>query len=260
MPRPASDGPRGVVAAGTIVLLGGRSEIGLETVIPLAADRVVYLAARRHHDLAEERARVEAAGARKVCAVEFDAEDAPDRHQAILEKISTDHGRIGVVVVAFGMLGDQARAERDPTHAIEIVRTDYVAQVSVLTIVADLLRSQGSGQIVVFSSIAGLRVRRANYVYGSAKAGLDGFASGLADALYGSGVHLLVVRSSLVIGRMTEGMRPVPFLSSTAEEVAASVVDGLQARRRRVWVPARLRVAAAIMRLLPDTVWRRLPR
>ena len=247
------------IAAGSIVLLGGRSEIGLETVVRLAAGRTVCLAARRHDDLAEERARVEAAGARAVHVVEFDADDT-DGHRARLEEIASDHGRIGVVVVAFGVLGDQARAERDPTHAIGIVHTDYVAQVSVLTIVASLMRSQGSGQIVVFSSIAGLRVRRANYVYGSAKAGLDGFASGLGDALHGSGVHLLLVRSSFVIGRMTEGMRPVPLLSSTAGEVAVAVVDGLHARSRRVWVPGRLRPVAAVMRLLPDAVWRRLPR
>ena len=72
------------------------------------------------------------------------------------------------------------------------------------------MRAAGSGQIVVFSSVAGVRVRRANYVYGSAKAGLDGFASGLADALHGTGVQLLLVRPGFVIGRMTEGMSPAP--------------------------------------------------
>ena len=180
--------------AGTVVLLGGRSEIGVETVLRLAPGRSVVLAARRSDELADEIARIEAAGASEVHAVEFDA-DATDDHQVVLERIADDHGTIGVVVVAFGVLGDQARAERDPAHAIGIAHTDYVAQVNVLTIVANLLRTQDSGQIVVFSSIAGVRVRRANYVYGSAKAGLDGFAGGLADALHGSGVHLLLVRS-----------------------------------------------------------------
>ena len=108
-------------------------------------------------------------------------------------------------MTAFGVLGDQARAERDAAHAVAIVHTDYTAHVSVLTHAANLLRRQGHGTLVVFSSVAGVRVRRANYVYGSAKAGLDGFASGLADALYGSGVHLLLVRPGFVIGRMTPG-------------------------------------------------------
>src|SRR5690606_3190746 len=142
---------------------------------------------------------------------------------------AAEHGPLGVVVLAFGILGDQARAEHDPAHAMAVVHTDYVAQLSVLTTVADLLRAQGSGRIVVFSSVAGVRVRRANYVYGSAKAGLDGFAGGLADALHGSGVRLLLVRPGFVIGRMTEGMTPAP-LSSTPDQVADAVVRGLRRR------------------------------
>jgi short-subunit dehydrogenase len=250
---------REAIASGTVVLLGGRSEIGLETVVHLATARTVYLAARRSDDLTEETARIKAAGASEVHAVEFDADDTA-AHQALLEKISADHGKIGVVVVAFGVLGDQVLAEQDPVHAIGIAHTDYLAQVNVLTILGNLLRTQASGQIVVFSSIAGIRVRRANYVYGSAKAGLDGFASGLADALYGSGVHLLLVRSGFVVGRMTEGMKPVPLLSSTPQQVAAAVLEGLQTRVSRVWVPRLLQPAAVVMRLVPPGIWRRMPR
>lgn len=224
------------VADGPVVLLGGRSEIGLETAVRLAPGRTVILAARRSDDLAEQAARIEAAGASAVYAVEFDADDTSD-HQALLEKIAGDHGSIGVAVVAFGVLGDQELAERDPAHAIAIAHTDYVAQVSVLTTLATMMRKAGSGQIVVFSSIAGIRVRRANYVYGSAKAGLDGFACGLTDALHGSGVHLLLIRSGFVVGRMTEGMRPVPLLSSTPAQVADAVMDGLRTGASRVWVP-----------------------
>jgi short-subunit dehydrogenase len=247
------------MGSGTVVLLGGRSEIGIETVIGLASGSVVVLAARRSDDLADEITRVRAAGASEVHAVEFDADETA-AHQALLKKIAADHGSIGVVVVAFGVLGDQARAEQDPAHAISIVHTDYVAQVSVLTVVAAVLRAQGSGQIVVFSSIAGIRVRRANYVYGSAKAGLDGFARGLADALHGSGVHLLLVRSGFVIGRMTEGMKPVPLLSRTPEHVAAAVVEGLRSGASRIWVPRSLRFAAVLMGVLPQGIWRRMPR
>jgi len=113
--------------------------------------------------------------------------------------------------------------------------------------------------IVAFSSVAGVRVRRANYVYGSAKAGLDGFCSGLADALHGSGVHLLVVRPGFVIGRMTEGMTPAPF-SSTPRQVATATAGALAKRRRTVWVPWALRPVFIGMRMLPQFVWRRMPR
>jgi short-subunit dehydrogenase len=124
---------------------------------------------------------------------------------------------------------------------------------------ANLLRAQGNGHIVVFSSVAGARVRRANYVYGSAKAGLDGFATGLADALHGTGVHLLLARPGFVIGRMTEGMRPAP-MSSTPKQVADAVVEGLHRRTGIVWIPWALQPIFFAMRLLPRAFWRRMPR
>src|SRR5262249_9896056 len=146
-----------------------------------------------------QRAEITAAGAGAVHTVEFDADDIAS-HPALLEKVAAEHGPVGIAVLAFGVLGDQQRAERDSAHAAAILHTDFVAQASVLTILANLLRARGEGQIVVFGSVAGVRVRRANYVYGSAKAGLDGFAAGLADALHGTGVRLLLVRPGFVIG------------------------------------------------------------
>jgi len=182
---------------------------------------------------------------------------------ALLDLVAREHGEPDVVVLAFGVLGDQARAEHDAEHATAVLHTDYVAQVAALTHVADRLRTAGRGEIVVFSSIAGVRVRRANYVYGSAKAGLDGFASGLADALHGSGVHLVLVRPGFVVGRMTagSGLSPVPSLSPTPEQVAEATARALaRGRNAVVWVPATLRLLAAIMRVLPRPVWRRMPR
>ncbi|MFI9408848.1 SDR family NAD(P)-dependent oxidoreductase [Nocardia gamkensis] len=250
-------GTRGL-ADGTVLLLGGRSEIGLEVARRLAPGRAVVLAARRSGELDAQRAQITAAGASEVHAVEFDADDVAS-HPALLEKIAAAHGPIGIAVLAFGVLGDQQRAERDPAHAAAILHTDFVAQASVLTSLANLMRARGAGQLVVFSSVAGVRVRRANYVYGSAKAGLDGFASGLADALHSSGVRLLLVRPGFVIGRMTEGMSPAPF-SSTPDQVAGAVVAGLRRGASRVWVPRILQPVFFAMRLLPQPIWRRMPR
>jgi len=244
--------------AGLVVIFGGRSEIGLELAPRLASGATVLLVARRADTLGEEVAAILAAGAAAVHVREFDA-DGLASHGPLVESIVTELGPIRTVVLAFGILGDQARAEKDPGHAAAIVHTDFVAQVSLLTVLANTMRSTGSGSIVVFSSVAGVRVRRANYVYGSAKAGLDGFSSGLADALHGSGVHLLVVRPGFVIGRMTEGMTPAPF-SSTPDQVAAATVRALAKRRRTVWVPWALRPVFLGMRMLPQFVWRRMPR
>jgi len=250
---PASD-------PGAVLLLGGRSEIGLAVLHRLVAGgtRTVVLAARRADQLDEQERALRTEGATSVYRVEFDADDLAGQ-RAVLDRAVGLAGPLDVVVVAFGVLGDQARAERDAAHAAAVVHTDYTAHVGVLTELATLLRAQGRGTIVVFSSVAGVRVRRANYVYGSAKAGLDGFASGLSDALAGSGVRLLLVRPGFVIGRMTEGMSPAPF-SSTPDQVADATVRALGAGRGEVWVPAVLRVIFAGLRLLPRAIWRRMPR
>ncbi len=241
-----------------IVIFGGRSEIGIELATRLAPGATVLLAARRPDELAEQVAAVRAAGAEAVHVREFDADDL-ESHGRLVDSVVAEHGPIGTAVLAFGILGDQALAEKDPAHAAAIVHTDFVAQVNLLTVLANTMRADGSGRIVVFSSVAGVRVRRANYVYGSAKAGLDGFASGLADALHGSGVRLLLVRPGFVIGRMTEGMTPAPF-SSTPARVAAATVRALRKGRRSVWVPWMLGPVFFGMRLLPQFVWRRMPR
>jgi short-subunit dehydrogenase len=244
---------------GLIVIFGGRSEIGMELAVRLAPGSTVLLAARRADELDEQAGALRQAGAAAVHVREFDANDVGS-HGPLVESIVAEHGPVGTAVLAFGILGDQDLAEKDPAHAAAIVHTDFVAQVGLLTVLANTMRAAGSGSIVAFSSVAGVRVRRANYVYGSAKAGLDGFCSGLADALHGSGVQLLLVRPGFVIGRMTEGMTPAPFSSTPAQVAAATVRALARGRRRIVWVPPILRPVFFGMKLLPQSVWRRMPR
>ena len=240
------------------MVFGGRSEIGVELATRLAPGATVVLAARGADRLDEQVAAVRSAGAAAVHTVEFDADELSS-HGPLVDKLVGEFGPLRIAVLAFGILGDQARAEADAGHAVAIVHTDYVAQVSLLTHLATAMRAAGRGDLVVFSSVAGIRVRRANYVYGSAKAGLDGFACGLADALHGTGVRLLLVRPGFVIGRMTEGMDPAP-LSSTPAQVAEATARALRRGRGTVWVPWALRPLFFGMKLLPRAIWRRLPR
>ncbi|MGC4932293.1 SDR family NAD(P)-dependent oxidoreductase [Gordonia sp. DT30] len=248
---------------GSVVVFGGRSEIGVALAERLCTGRAVVLAARRPDDLDAQRQSLLAAGASSVTAVAFDADDT-DSHPGLIQQIVDEHGPVGIAIVAFGILGDQVRAESDVSHALQIAHTDYLAQISVLTPLASALREQRSGTIIVFSSVAGIRVRRANYVYGSTKAGLDGFAGGLADALHGSGVRLLLARPGFVVGNMTAdlmaaGTKPAP-LSVTADEVADAVARAYRKGRGEVWVPAALRPLFVGMRMIPRAIWRRLPR
>ncbi|MBG0813245.1 SDR family NAD(P)-dependent oxidoreductase [Planomonospora sp. ID82291] len=239
----------------TVLLLGGRSEIGLAIVERLVSGgaRRVVLAAR---DAAGGEPPV--IGEAEVHLLDFDA-SRPETHGEVIEAAAKLVGDLDVVIPAFGVLGRQADYDADPVAAAEAVAVNYGGHVSAGLHAARRLREQGHGTLVVLSSVAGVRVRRANFVYGSAKAGLDGFAQGLGDALHGSGARVMVVRPGFVVGRMTEGMTPAP-LSSTPGQVADAVVAGLRSGAETVWVPGALRPMFAVMRVLPRAVWRRMPR
>ena len=241
-----------------VAVFGGRSEIGVAVATRLAAGATVVLAARPG-PMDEAVAACRAAGASRVEVVDFDADDVAAQ-EGVVAAIEERVGEIDVAVLAFGVLGDQAVAERDAEAAAAVLHTDFVAQAALLTVLAGRMRPRGRGTLVAFSSVAGQRVRRPNYVYGSAKAGLDGFASGLADALHGSGVHLVIARPGFVIGRMTAGMEPAPF-SSTPDQVADAVVRRVRKGRGvGLWIPWQLRVLFAIARFVPRALWRRMPR
>ena len=241
----------------SVLLLGGTSEIGLAVVERFCGGRPmrVVLAARPSPRLDAARARLERAGC-AVQTLDFDAR-APHTHSDVVAKAFAE-GDLDVTVVAFGVLGDAERAWTDVEAAIELAEVNYVAAVSCGVALAQQLRRQGHGALAVLSSVAGERVRRSNFVYGSTKAGMDGFYTGLTEALRPSGVLVTVVRPGFVRTRMTEGMSPAP-LSVTADQVAEAVVDAVRKRRELVWVPAALRAVMSVLRHLPSPIFRRLP-
>lgn len=242
----------------SVAVLGATSEIAgavLDELVDRGASRLV-LAARDREAVERTAARYRELGVATVEVVPFEA-TALDTHSEVVGRIFSG-GDVDVAIVAFGVLGNQATDETDPLAAARVVQTNYTAAVSVGVALSDGLRRQGHGAIVVLSSVAGERARRSNFVYGSSKAGLDAFYQGLAAALEPQGVQVLVVRPGFVRTRMSAGMDPAP-LSTTAEEVARVVVNGLDRRARVVWVPPALQAVMAVVRHLPTPVFRRLP-
>ncbi|KUN34481.1 short-chain dehydrogenase [Streptomyces longwoodensis] len=241
----------------SLLVLGGTSEIALATARRLIArrTRTVWLAGRPSPALDEAVQDLRAHGA-DVRTVAFDALD-PETHEEALGKVFAE-GDIDLVLLAFGILGDQAHDERDPSAAVRVARTNYIGAVSAGLVAARALQTQGHGSLVVLSSVAGERARRANFIYGSSKAGLDAFAQGLGDALQGTGVHVMVVRPGFVRTRMTAGLPEAP-LATTPEAVATAIELGLRRRSETVWVPGVLRVVMSALRHVPRGVFRRLP-
>lgn len=243
---------------GTVALFGATSDIGQAIVSRLVhrRDAQVVLAARNPADVDGFAGSLRDRGAR-THMVAFEATDV-DRHEGLVREIVDEVGDLDVAVIAFGVLGHGQGIDTDPTDAARQVTVNYTGAVSLGLALAAQMRRQGHGTIVVLSSVAGERVRKANFVYGSSKAGLDGFAQGLSDALAGTGVRVLTVRPGFVVSKMTEGLKPAPF-ATTPEQVAEVVERGLRRGSRVVWTPAILRPIFMVFRHLPTFVWRRLP-
>lgn len=186
----------------------------------------------------------------------FDAA-AIDTHTATIDEAFARYGDFDVVLLAFAVLGDETAFADDPAAAGRAAVTNYAGGVSSGLAVARRLRAQGHGTLVVLSSVAGQRPRRANYVYGSAKAGLDAFARGLDEALRGSGARVMVVRPGFVRTQLTARLQPGPLAQAPAQ-VAAAITAGLDRGAAVVWSPGLLRWVFLVLRALPQPLFRLL--
>jgi decaprenylphospho-beta-D-erythro-pentofuranosid-2-ulose 2-reductase len=243
----------------SVLVFGGTSDIARALVRTLIADgstRVV-LAGRDPTGLAAAATEATEAGAGLVTTVAFDASDVDQAETAVDSGFSA-LGRVDLVVMAVGLLVDDEEAERDPVQVARCVTVNFTWPAAALSRVAHHLAAQGSGRVIVLSSVAGVRVRRSNYIYGSAKAGLDAYARTLNQTLAGSGATVTVVRPGFVRSKMTAGRREPP-LSTTPEAVARDIVKGLEDGTEVVWSPRKLRGVLFLLGLLPEPLWRRLP-
>ncbi|HVB05339.1 MAG TPA: SDR family NAD(P)-dependent oxidoreductase [Acidimicrobiales bacterium] len=241
------------------VVLGGGSDLARSLLTALAARRLeaVLLCGRDEQALGAVAEEVRAAGVREVTTAHFDAREGAAA-DALAALAAERLGTIDLVVVAAGLLGHADLDRLDAAGVAEQLETNFVGPAAAMIAFAKVLRAQGSGVILVYSSVAGLRVRRSNFPYGASKAGLDGFAQGLGDALHGSGVRLVLVRPGFVETKMTAGMAKAP-LSATAGRVTADIVAALEGGRSVVTTPKALAPLFALLRLLPRPLWRRLP-
>lgn len=241
-----------------VLVLGGTSEIALATVraLPRRRLRRVVLAGRPSPSRDAAVAALTAEGIGGVEAVDFDAADTT-QHGSAIDGVF-DAGDIDIVLLAFGVLGDQAEAEADPDAAVAVATVNYTGAVSAGLRVASRLRQQGHGTLVVLSSVAGDRARRSNFVYGSTKAGLDAFAQGLGDALHGTGARVLIVRPGFVRTRMTTGLDEAP-MTIDPQDVAQIIVTALRKGKETVYAPGPLRFVMMGLKSVPRPLFRKLP-
>lgn len=245
----------------TILLLGGTSEIGLaicERYLRNAPARIVLAALPGDPGRDAAVAQMRSAGAKSVEVIDFDAVDTAS-HPDVIDRASEAGARdIDVAIVAFGLLGDAEELWQNQRKAVQIAEINYTAAVSVGVLLGEKMREQGFGQIIAMSSAAGERVRRSNFVYGSTKAGLDGFYLGLGEALREYGVHVLVIRPGQVRTRMSAHVKEAP-LTVDKEYVAELAVTASAKGKDLVWAPGAFRYVMMVLRHIPRPIFRKLP-
>jgi decaprenylphospho-beta-D-erythro-pentofuranosid-2-ulose 2-reductase len=249
----------------TILLLGGTSEIGLaicERYLQNAHARIVLADLPNHPGQDKAVAQMKAAGAKSVEWIDFDGLETAS-HPKVIDAAFAN-GDVDVAIVAFGLLGNAEELWQNQPKAVQIAQINYTAAVSVGVLLGEKMRNQGFGRIIAMSSAAGERVRRSNFVYGSTKAGLDGFYLGLGEALREYGVRVLVIRPGQVRTTTTiehwksTGAKEAPF-TVDKEDVANLAVSAAAKDKELVWAPGVFRYVMMVLRHIPRPIFRKLP-
>jgi short-subunit dehydrogenase len=185
---------------------------------------------------------------------EFNATDY-GKHQALYDSLET---KPDAVIAVFGYMGDQIEARTDFAEVKRTIDINFTGMASILGIIANDFEQRGSGTIVAISSVAGDRGRQSNYIYGSAKAGLTAYLSGLRNRLAKSGVHVMTVKPGFCNTKMTENIDLPAALTAAPEQVADAVYKGVQKGSNTIYVLWMWRFIMLIIRHIPEFVFKKM--
>jgi short-subunit dehydrogenase len=240
-----------------ILVLGATSGIAEATCRIWAAQGAsLFLVARNPQKLAVVAADLKTRGAAFVDSLVADLDDTSS-HPALLAHAINSLGGMDVAFLAHGILGDQARAEQDFEVAAQILHTNFVSVVSLLTWLANFCVQRHSGLLAVISSVAGDRGRKSNYLYGSSKAGLSAFLGGLRNRVDREGVTVLNIKPGPVKTAMTAAM-PNSEKFADVDQVAQSIVKAIDARVDNLYVPFQWGPIMFVIRHIPERIFKKL--
>lgn len=237
-----------------VLILGATSGMARAIARAFAAEgHDLMLAARGVSRLEDDRADLVTRHGVEVSLHAFDALDL-DAHAAFVSGLPE---LPEIAVCAVGAMGTQDENAADPKTGVMVMRANFEGPASVLGQLANAMEARGSGTIVGISSVAGERGRASNYVYGSAKAGFTAFLSGLRNRLARKGVHVVTVLPGFVATAMTEGMDLPERLTAQPEEVGRAVLAAVGKRRNVIYVRPVWRLVMAVIRAIPEPVFKK---
>lgn len=240
-----------------ILVLGATSGIAEATCRIWAAQGArLFLVARNAEKLAAVAADLRTRGASYVDTAVADL-DNTDQHPTLLAHAVNSLTGLDVAYLTYGILGDQAKAEQDFNTAAQIIYTNYMAPVSLLTWLANFCVQRHAGTLAVISSVAGDRGRKSNYLYGSSKAGLSAFLGGLRNRVDREGVTVLAIKPGPVKTAMTSGMKGSEKFADV-DAVAKSIVKAIDKRQDVLYVPFQWQPIMFIIRNIPERIFKKL--
>ncbi|MDQ4076262.1 MAG: SDR family oxidoreductase [Chloroflexota bacterium] len=240
-----------------ILIVGATSAIAHATATHFANDRDRFFLVGRNRDKLRAVADdLEVRGAGQAETFEMDVNEF-QRHEAMLDAATEALEGLDIVLIAHGTLPDQEACERSVEKTLEEFSTNGTSVIALLTRVANRLEKQESGTIAVISSVAGERGRQSNYIYGSAKAAVNTFLSGLRGRLHGSGVAVVTIKPGLIDTPMTADLKKTPLYTS-AERAGKTIYDAIVRKKDVVYVPWYWRIIMTIIKLIPERIFKRL--
>lgn len=241
-----------------ILIIGGTSAIATACARLWAQRHGRFmLAGRNPEKLRQTAADLLARGATEVQTHVLDLDDL-DGHAAMLDSAQQFLRRIDIALIAHGSLPDQQACESDADLAVQAFTRNGLNVIALLTRLGNRMEVQGSGSIAVIASVAGDRGRPGNYLYGSAKAAVSVFCSGLRARLFKSDVHLLTVKPGFVDTPMTQGLALPGLLLAQPDRVAMDIVRALQKRRSTLYTPWFWAPIMLVIKSIPEFVFKRL--
>lgn len=240
-----------------ILVLGATSGMA-EACCRLWAERGdrLYLVARNAERLQAVAADAHTRGASYVDSAVLDLDDT-SQHAAMLAHAINSLEGLDIAFVAVGVLGNQVQAERSFEEAGQILHTNFVAVASLLTWLANYCAQRHAGTLAVLSSVAGERGRKSNYVYGASKAGLTAFVDGLRNRIDREGVRVMTIKPGPVQTAMTEGMKNRKSFADV-KTVAATLVRAIDRGGDVIYVPGKWRLTMAVIRAIPERIFKKL--
>jgi decaprenylphospho-beta-D-erythro-pentofuranosid-2-ulose 2-reductase len=215
----------------------------------------MHLVARNEQHLQTIAADLKVRGASEVTTYCTDLNDI-EKHEELLSSAEDALGDVHIVLIAHGTLSNQKSCELSVKETLAEIQTNALSTISLLTLIANQFEAKQSGTICVISSVAGDRGRASNYVYGSAKAMVTTFTSGLRQRLHKSNVSVVTIKPGFVDTPMTSEFKK-GFLWTKPNDVAEKIVKAIDKKNVEVYVPSFWRAIMWLISIIPNNIFKR---